>query len=198
MSGSAELQAPRLGFAAVVLIAGCSDRESPDAAPATEPPAIKQPAAAAATPLGFGPIGYFENHCARCHGPYGSFYGDEFAASLEGDHLREVVKEMVFGAAQSSLKDPEIDLLTAYHRSMVAGEPFLVVMQVAPELGGEVTPGAAVMLLLESGEVAAKVDGHGWTADVQTERVREVRAELNGRTAVVRLDSKTQGSSTSQ
>jgi len=159
---------------------------------------MKQPPETASTRLGFAPIDYFENHCARCHGPYGSFYGDEFAASLDGDHLREVVKEMVFGAAQSSLEDAEIDLLTAYHRSMVAGEPFVVVTAGTPDLAGEVTPGATVMLVLESGEVAAQVDGHGWSADVQMDRVRAVRAELNGRVTVVRLNAGGQGSSASQ
>jgi len=186
------------GLATALLVAGCSERTSPDPAPIEPSPAVKQPPATAATPVGFGPIGYFENHCARCHGPYGSFYGDEFAASLEGDHLREVVKEMVFGAAQSSLEDPEIDLLTAYHRSMVAGEPFVVVLEGTPELAGEVTPGAALLLVLESGEVAARVDGHNWTADVQGDRVQEVRAVLNGRATVLRLAPKAQGSGASQ
>lgn len=143
---------------------------------------MKRPPDAAAMPPGFGPIGYFENHCARCHGPYGAFYGDEFAASLDGDHLRDVVQEMVFGAAQSSLEDPEIDLLTAYHRSMAAGEPFVVVTTGMPELAGEVTPGATVRVQTAEGQHDAAVEGHRWRLPgVTLDRASSITAEIDGR-----------------
>ena len=49
-------------------------------------------------------MAYFEKNCARCHGPLGSFYGDDFGRHLATPTaMRAVVKEMVEGPARSTL-----------------------------------------------------------------------------------------------
>ncbi|MBS1271680.1 MAG: hypothetical protein MAGBODY4_00812 [Candidatus Marinimicrobia bacterium] len=44
--------------------------------------------------LDFQPIEYFNNQCARCHGPGGSFYGEDFARDKSLQELLTVVEEI--------------------------------------------------------------------------------------------------------
>ena len=83
------------------------------------------PTAWKTTPDGFAPLSYFAANCARCHGPNGSFYGDSFARTRDDASLRQIVHDMAFGPAQAPIDDPKLEVLTAYHRSLIDKKPFL-------------------------------------------------------------------------
>jgi hypothetical protein len=72
-------------------------------------------------------MSYFESNCARCHGAYGSFYGEGFGKNLTDSKLRQVVHDMAAGPGNAPVTEPQLDALTAYHRSMINGKPFLIV-----------------------------------------------------------------------
>jgi hypothetical protein len=140
-------------------------------------------------PLERGPISYFNTACASCHGDYGSFYGERFAADLEDAELRRIVREMVEGPAQSRLDARDLTSLTAYHRSLADRSPFLAWTGTdGGDLVGEVSPGSAVTVVFEGTSVTATVEGHTWRAprlDGQG-TWKEIRAERDERTTVLR------------
>ena len=161
----------------VLVLVGCG-RDEPAPAAST-PPAETAPSAAptaaahAKAPSdspsisvsgGFKPIAYFQSKCARCHGPYGSFYGEGFGKSLNEPQLLAKVHDMVFGAAQSKLSDDEVEALASYHRSLSLKQPFVAVTASEPQWAGECTPGALVEINTPAGKSAATVQGHQWTA----------------------------------
>jgi len=180
-SGSAPVRSNALAPALLVTLAliGC-DRSQPtksqDVAKQPEP----RPATESSAP-GFKPIAYFQEKCARCHGPYGMFYGDEFGKSLNDAELRHIVHDMVFGAAQSSLSEAEVNVLTAYHRSLVQGSPFLVVTSAGPRASGEASSGATLEIQNGDERVPVELIEHSWTANVPADASNAtISATLNG------------------
>jgi hypothetical protein len=156
--------------------------------------------------LTVGPISFFQGSCFRCHGPYGSFYDDGALERHPGDDLRAVVARMVLGPAQADLPDPDIEALTAYHRSLLDGKPFLAVLEwptgrgspapdapapANPSLRGECTPGSFVRLTLGALQLDAAVDGHEWTialpAGADLSQPFTLTATLDGRTTSLSL-----------
>jgi mono/diheme cytochrome c family protein len=77
----------------------------------------------------FAPMAYFESNCARCHGAYGSFYGEGFGKNLTDSKLRQVVHDMAAGPGNAPVTEPQLDALTAYHRSMINGNRFSSLMR---------------------------------------------------------------------
>ncbi len=115
----------------------------------------------------FAPLAYFNEKCARCHGQYGSFYGDDFGKGQSDAQLHQSVDEMASGPAQAPLSAHDVDVLTAWHRALRDGKPFVAVVSAAPDgdgfqLQGEISPGATLEINGENIEVKdAK-----WTARV--------------------------------
>lgn len=116
-------------------------------------------------PLTLGPISYFENHCARCHGSGGSFYGDDFARNLKHDSdLYHFVEEMAAGPGGAPLQDVNLEAQVAWHRSLVDKRPFLAWTGWSLfSLQGEITPESTVELHLGKTRIPAQVKGHTWT-----------------------------------
>ena len=174
---------------ALLIVLACSLALS-----AAQPPAATQPKVAATQPAGgtaeqleFArrPISYFNQSCANCHGDYGSFWGEGFAADLKGGRLREVVREMAAGPAFAPLEEWALEVQTAYHRSLVDGKPFVTVyVDKSGNLAGEVTPGSTVFLVIDNRQVKAMVAGHTWSSSVREASAVNVtkgqgRTELN-------------------
>lgn len=115
----------------------------------------------------FAPLDYFEKRCASCHGPYGSFYGDSFGAALSDARLREVIHEMSEGPAGAPLKASELEAMTAYHRSLIRRQPFVVVTGIRDNiLSGEVSPGSRILLIDQGKRVPVSIEGHTWEAEL--------------------------------
>ncbi|MFM9997179.1 MAG: hypothetical protein ACKVU4_15430 [Phycisphaerales bacterium] len=146
-------------LAPFVLAPGCA----PEARPPVDPPTPSRPVPAVS--LSLGPISFFEDRCARCHGAYGSMYGPALAHLADAALVR-AVDDMVIGPAASELNAPDLAALVAFHRSLAGSAPFVAVTASGPgTLAGEVTPGASVTV--ERGGTArpATVEGHRWRLD---------------------------------
>jgi hypothetical protein len=123
-----------------------------------------QPAAS-----GFAPISYFNDRCGTCHGDYANYMGRQFGArhAAEGK-LRQIVHEMVVGPAQSELTDAETEILTAYHRSILDGRPFVVVTKIEGNtISGEATPESRLELRIGDQRREIPVEEHRWSIEVQ-------------------------------
>lgn len=179
----------------VLTLVGCG-RDEPTPAAST-PPAAPTETAHAKAPSdspsmsvsgGFKPIAYFQSKCARCHGPYGSFYGEGFGKALNESQLHAKVHDMVFGAAQSSLNDDELDALSSYHRSLSFKQPFVAVTASEPQWAGECTPGALVEISTPAGKSAATVQGHQWVAPGSADSSQStITATFNGQQTTIPL-----------
>ena len=141
------------------------------------------------------PISYFEDRCSRCHGPQGSFYGDAFGKNLTEEALRKVVDDMCRVQADSPLKGMDLDAQIAYHRALIAKEPFLVVTQVKEgEISGEVAEKATVQVKVKRATVTAEVKYTGWKAELPKGVKASdlvVSATLDGRTTTLKVSRET-------
>jgi cytochrome c553 len=97
------------------------------------------PAAAPVKPLTTAPIAYFEAKCARCHGPNGGFYEQNFAAKYDDAALKAVIKRMAEGPGVAPLSDADLAVQAAYHRAIAANAPFFSLTKVGPVVSGETT-----------------------------------------------------------
>ncbi|MBW3637608.1 MAG: cytochrome c [Armatimonadetes bacterium] len=144
----------------------------------------------------FAPLDYFEQNCARCHGPNGSFYGAEFGKGLKDDAaLRHIVKEMAEGPGNAPLSPENLEILTDFHRSLRDGTPYLVVVEAQQRknclvLSGEATPDSKITLGNDKESVAVKLEGHKWSVevprgfDVEKASLRAVKEGKEKRVAV--------------
>lgn len=163
---------------------GASDGKNP-----SEVTSVKAPRS-----LKTGPISYFNDQCARCHGDDGSFAGVAFVAAPASDaELVRAVEEMVEGPAEDRVEGAELGALIAFHRTLVLDEPFVAVTKIDPdEVTGEVSPGARVRVRFGESDVEAPVDEQTWLAaapkgfDARARR-EEVSVEASAEGAHVRI-----------
>ncbi len=157
-----------------------------DRPPATQP--ATQPALSGEQ-LDFArrPISYFNANCGSCHGNYGSFWGEGFAAELTDHALRDIVDEMAAGPSQKPLEGLALDVQVAYHRSLVDQKPFVTAYLEDGQLRGEVTPGSEVVVVAGGREHAATVEKHAWRSELReasqirvTHERRQTALELSG------------------
>ena len=168
---------------AAILAAGAILCACSPSAPAPGAPAH----AATQPPLSTGTISYFEQHCARCHGPYGELYPRPFAAHTD-EELARIVREMVTGPARSTLPERELDALTDYHRAMANSAPFIAITaRVGSHIAGEVTPGALVTVRASPRSVPAVITGGTWSVDLPAGFPDRfvIEAAANGRTVTL-------------
>lgn len=165
-----------VGVAAISAAAACE--RSPKAAKSPSPDAGSSGPLAAAPKA----IAYFQSHCASCHGPYARFAGPQYSRALSDAALIQKVEEMAAGPGKAPLDAPGLAAQTAYHRSLVRGEPYVSLTSPDPGgLAGEVTPGAAVELVIGGERVAASVQGHEWS-HAGSGPVERIIATLKGKT----------------
>ena len=109
-----------LRLVAAYVVAGVAARSDPT--PPGGEPALPR--------LTLPPVRTFEEACARCHGPRGSFYGQEFAR-LRDPELTEYVDEMMRGPGMLHPTADDVLAMTAYHRALARKEPFIAVLNPA-------------------------------------------------------------------
>lgn len=112
----------------------------------------------------FAPLAYFNQNCARCHGEYGSFYPENFAAERDDASLHAIIEEMAEGPAQAPLAPAELDAVAAWHRALRDKKPFVVIVKAEKtgegwQLSGEISPNATLQINGKSVEV----NGSNWT-----------------------------------
>lgn len=140
----------------------------------------------------FAPLDYFNDKCARCHGAYGSFYGKEFGKGKTDAQLAQVVQEMCDGPAQAHLEPRDLEVLTAWHRALRDGKPFVASVNYGNSvLSGEASPTSSVVLETTTGEkTMVPLNGHRWSAGLpEGVQIAHVRVESAGQ--VTELDTRT-------
>ncbi len=169
------LRAAAIGLLAVAL-AGCGDGQlcAKVGAVTTAPVGDRNTSPARQLARGLvdfdpGPIVQFERSCARCHGPQGSFYGQEFA-DLEPQRLRQIVEKMMRGPAGLEPGAVQIDAMVGYQQALHQNVPFLVINNAAsfacghdPVLRGEVTPDTLVQCRAAGRVIPVQVEDPAWT-----------------------------------
>lgn len=156
-----------LWIAALFTLSGCEPKTTPAAAPATlSAPTIP------VQQITLGPVSTFEQACARCHGPQGSFYGEAFA-NLSDTQLHEFIKEMMEGPAGLHPTEEDIAAMTAYHQALAAKKPYLVIMDYVEEngyrLSGQASLQSNLIIQTAGGPVQAAPDSNGnWSVQLQS------------------------------
>lgn len=113
--------------------------------------------------LDFRPLAYFDQHCSRCHGPFGSYYGKDFAADLSPEALREKISEMAAGPGGAPVSGDSLAVLVAFHQSLSSGRPFITITGAGGDsLTGEVSPGASLQLICGDQTATPEVTGYHW------------------------------------
>ncbi len=144
--------------------AGTGPTAAPSTRPATTAAAVTPPSAFAPA---FAAMTYYDQSCANCHGPHGSFYGPTLGNDLTDAALVLKCRDMAKGPGNSPLEADENLVVTAYHRSLIRRTPFVSVTGVADgQWAGEATAGSTVTLRFNGRSVAATLDGWNWTATV--------------------------------
>lgn len=143
--------------------------------------------------LRFDPIGYFNDHCQRCHGPGGSFYGEDFGKSHTAGELHETVRQMTIGPGQAPLHGDSLNALVAYHRSLIQDSPFVLIATRQPDsLTGFVTAGATVQVITKNAAISGKVQGRQWKVSlpdsIESGTINHIHAVLEGDTTTLSLD----------
>jgi hypothetical protein len=139
---------------------------------------------------GFGPLGYFQDQCARCHGDYGAAYGDTFGAKLSDQQMLDVVKAMADGPAQAPLQDAQLQEETAFHLALRDKKPYIVATTWADgKLSGEAMPGSTVTLIQGDKTQTVELNGHQWQVNLDSGWAgAKLRAEKNGGAVEWELD----------
>lgn len=119
------------------------------------------------TSEGFGPISYFQDRCANCHGNFGDQLLPTMRSASDEAYLHEQNRAMVIGPAQSSLTDRELTLLSAYVRSIFDQRPFAIVTSAQGSiLTGEASPNATITLAQNDLRTQAQRDGVTWRVEL--------------------------------
>lgn len=155
------------------------------------PPQIPAEAAKDTAPVAaFAALDYFDNKCARCHGKYGANYGDSLK-TRDDQSLRAIVHDMAHGPAQAPIEQAQLEVLTAWHRSLIDGKPFVSIVEIKRDgetmtLAGEATPDAVVSVIEGEKEIVATRDGHRWTAKISSDLAKLcVRAKVGEATSEI-------------
>ncbi len=179
-------------FALTLMAMGCGPTDS----------ALSSAASTASTdsvpdrvePLAVSPLDFFESHCSRCHGTYGSEYGKDFGEGKSFSDLRKTVAEMCKGPGEVPLKGKSLDALAAYHRSLVDRQPFVALTAVgAAAISGDVTYGSDIVAHLGGETLKGRITGTNWLirfpeGTVAKDALRETRIVANLRGRKTELD----------
>lgn len=132
------------------------------------------------------PLGYFADHCQRCHGEAGANYSPEMGKGKTDAWLTQEVTEMAEGPGQGPLQGESLAAQVAFHRSLIRKEPFVYVAKLAGgSIAGETTPGAKITVVVGTKRIPAKVTDSEWTATIPKD------AQPKTTTVEATLDSKT-------
>ena len=117
-----------------------------------------------------GPIAVYEEACARCHGPNGSFYGPDLGKGKTDSQLYKAVQDMADNQGQIELSPVEVEAQTAYHRAIIKREPFLAVTErTKATICGEATKGSVVTVTVAGKPQQVRVTGFQWSATLREE-----------------------------
>ena len=130
-----------------------------------------------------GALSLYDTACIRCHGPGGSFFGPDLGKGKTAAQLRKMVWEMCIAQGGLTVSQREIDAMTAYHRSIMAHEPYIEVIAVTESrVTGEATPGTVLELQVGSKVLPITLTENRWNVLVDTSKPAIIIATRNGKT----------------
>lgn len=107
-----------------------------------------------------GPLSYFINNCARCHGPMEDAY-KEFATPRHGEALREMIVIMANGPAMAPLDEPSLQQQFDLHMAILERKPYVWIDPAVTDAWAvETMPDAVVTLITAEKRIQAMADGH--------------------------------------
>ena len=117
----------------------------------------------------FAAISYYNERCARCHGPDGVNYDLKHLAGSSDEKLRAVIGTMAENQGQAPLNKAQIEVQLAYHRSFLDGKPFVILNSAKTEnetliLRGEATPETKIQVCIGEKTYPATIEEQSWTA----------------------------------
>jgi hypothetical protein len=131
------------------------------------PSSSQIPSKPAPGPLKVGPIAYFQQNCAHCHGPFGDSYTDHFYTITDFEKLKVDVKRMADGPGQSPLDSNELTAQVDFHKALIAKGPFLCWSEQDGQiLKGEVTKGSTVEAHAGSKSIPVEVKRWHWSLEL--------------------------------
>jgi len=114
----------------------------------------------------FGPLSYFNDKCARCHGENGAQYTEGGLEKLDDKGLKHWISAMAKGPGQSPLDEAQIEIEARWMRTLATGEAFAHLQSVEKGektvLAGEATPEAKVKLQIGEQVLEGTRDGVKW------------------------------------
>lgn len=114
-------------------------------------------------PLSPGPVEFFENQCARCHGTGGSNFVVASLKKRSAASLKAEIKSMASGPGQSPISGRDLDAQVALHQSFIKGKPFLSLTRLmGTGLSGEVIGTDKVSVRQGAKSIQAKVHEGVW------------------------------------
>ncbi|CAN5183906.1 hypothetical protein BH09SUM1_BH09SUM1_13730 [soil metagenome] len=141
-------------------------------------------------PLKIAPMKYFEQKCARCHGPQGAFMADGFGKKYDAAGLRKIVKEMAEGPGDSPLTSPQdLDAQTAYNRAIGSKKLFIAWTKIeGAALSGEFFGGKAIIAASGKTSLPVTTEEGVWSlelpAGIDTNSVELNLKSEDGKTSV--------------
>jgi cytochrome c553 len=100
-----------------------------------------------------GPVTWYINHCARCHGDPDTAYADEPdqppRQHARGDELRRMIREMTAAYAPVPLNDAELQSQLVLHEALFDHKPYVWIDRTIKDeqaIAGEIIPGSVVRI----------------------------------------------------
>ena len=129
--------------------------------------------------LSNSPINTFKESCSRCHGTEGSAYGKGFA-KMSDDSLKEIVFMMMNGPAQLTPGQTDIEVMTAYNKSLRTQKPFAIVMNSKSFLVGKnddllVNLSAKAKLSVDDKKVKIEITGDSCKLFYDQKKIKELK-----------------------
>lgn len=124
----------------------------------------KAPVAPPPKPLGFSPLGYYDDGCARCHGPQGELYAAGMQDRFPGRLLREKVDAMDRLYGSRPCEGEALDAETGLHRAWDRKQPFVAwTRQTGTTLEGEATRATRVCAVVKAKRYPVELFDGRWT-----------------------------------
>jgi len=159
------------------------------AAPESKPMASVENA-----PVDYPAITYYNERCARCHGPDGVNYDLKHLAQLPAEKLHQVIETMAENQGQAPLDKQQVEIQRAYHRSFLDGKPFVILNSAQNDgakllLRGEATPESQVQICVGEKFYEANVEEQSWTVEIPAAPLTEVLIVVTKDKAMTKLNA---------
>ena len=113
----------------------------------------------------YPPVSTFKSSCARCHGPQGASFGEDFGKLPQRD-LERFIRLMMKGPGGLNPNKADIDAMIAYSQALVKHRPFIFITSADTltntiSYSGESLPGTTLSLTSQGETLQIKTGKDG-------------------------------------